>query len=63
MLRHFGTPHLDFSFPEYLRLLPLPCFHFLIVFSNIWELPRTSVFHFLSVSTPPSRILMFPRNL
>ena len=47
MLRHLGTPHLDFSFSEYLRLLPLPCFHFLIVFSNIWELPRTSVFHFL----------------
>ena len=47
MLRHFSTLHLDFSFPEYLRLLPLPCFHFLIVFSNIWELPRTSVFHFL----------------
>ena len=52
MLKYFSSLHLDFSFPEDLILLPLPCFHFLIVFSNIWELPRTSVFHFLSVSTP-----------
>ena len=52
MLKYFSSLHLDFSFPEDFILLPLPCFHFLIVFSNIWELPRTSVFHFLSVSTP-----------